>query len=253
MTPNDLSKLRLVQISDCHVSAAPGADYRGQNALRGLTGLLPAIGESEPDAILLTGDVSEDGSPASYARVAALLAPFGIPLLALPGNHDVPDVMMRYFPQGPWSGPLLRAAGDWLLVALDSTAPGAIDGAFAADYLDRLGRGLRRSPARHVLVALHHQPVPVASPWIDRYALREPGPFLDLLERDGRVRGVTWGHVHQDFRSERGGMVMLGSPSSAANGIPGGEKFALDPAGPACRWFELDSGGGVETGILRAC
>lgn len=251
MSPEAPSTLRLVQVSDCHVSAEPDADYRGLNALHGLSGLLPAVRDFHPDLLLLTGDVSEDGSPASYARVAAMLAPFGLPLLALPGNHDVPDVMMRYFPRGPWSGPHFVDSGAWLIVLLDSTEPGAIDGAFTRAGLEWLVHGLRRSPARQVLLALHHQPVPVASPWIDKYALRDPGPFLDVLERDGRVRCVTWGHVHQDFRAQRGEMILLGSPSSVANGLPGGEKFMLDPAGPACRWFELGEDGGVETGLLR--
>lgn len=251
MSPDAPSKLRLVQVSDCHVSAEPDADYRGLNASRGLAGLLTVIREFRPDLLLLTGDISEDGSPASYARVAASLAPFGVPVLALPGNHDVPGVMMRYFPRGPWPAPQFVEAGEWLMVLLDSTEPGAIDGMLSAACLDRLGRGLERSPARHVLVALHHQPVPVASPWIDKYALREPGSFLDLLDGDGRVRCITWGHVHQDFRTERDGMVLLGSPSSVANGLPGSEKFTLDPAGPACRCFVLDGNGGVETGLLR--
>lgn len=252
MSPEAPSTLRLVQVSDCHVSAEPDADYRGLNALQGLSGLLPAVRDFHPNLLLLTGDVSEDGSAASYARVAAMLAPFGLPLLAVPGNHDVPGVMMRYFPRGPWPGPLFVDTGAWLIVLLDSTEPGAIDGAFTAACLERLAHGLRRSPARQVLVALHHQPVPVASPWIDKYALRDSGPFLDVLERDGRVRCVAWGHVHQDFRTARGEMILLGSPSSVANGLPGGEKFMLDPAGPACRWFELDDDGGVETGLLRA-
>lgn len=242
----------MVQLSDCHVSSDPSADYRGLNALGGLAGLLPAIRDFHPDFLLLSGDISEDGSPASYARVAAMLAPLGLPSLALPGNHDAPAVMMRYFPWGAWPGPAFVEAGNWLLVLLDSTAPGQIDGTITADYVERIGRGLKRSGSKHVLVALHHQPVAVGSPWIDKYALREPEPLLDLLERDSRVRCVTWGHVHQDFRTRRRDVVLLGAPSSVANGLPGGEKFTLDPAGPACRWFELDSGGGIKTGLLRA-
>ena len=44
-----------------------------------------------PDAIVLTGDLTLNGAPASHQGLTALLAPLteaGIPVLALPGNHD---------------------------------------------------------------------------------------------------------------------------------------------------------------------
>lgn len=252
MNAGSLTKLKLVQVSDCHVSADPGADYRGLNASRSLERLLPAIREFQPDLILLTGDVSEDASPAAYGRVSAMLCTLGAPVLALPGNHDDPGVMARFFPDGPWDAPLFRVARGWQLVLLDSTRRDVIGGIFPDGHLDGFQRGLERSRSDHVLVALHHQPIEVGSPWIDKYALHEPGPFLDVLRKEPRIRCVTWGHVHQDFSSEWCGMKMLGSPSSVANGLPGREKFTLDVAGPACRWMVLDRDGGIETGLLRA-
>ena len=252
MNAGKLTHLKLVQVSDCHVSADPEADYRGLNAARSLERLLPAIRAFQPDLLLLTGDVSEDASPASYGRVSARLCTVGAPVLALPGNHDDPAVMQRYFPHGPWGGPLFRGAKGWQLVLLDSTGPGEIGGMFPGDRLGDLESGLARCSYDHILVALHHQPIEVGSPWIDKYALRDPGPFLDLLLKDSRVRCVSWGHVHQDFSGEMEGMKMLGAPSSVANGLPGRAKFTLDVSGPACRWLVLDRGGGVETGFLRA-
>lgn len=251
MNAGDITDLKIVQVSDCHVSADPDADYRGLNAGRALKSLLPAIRAFQPDLLLLTGDVSNDYSPASYGRVSALLSSVGAPVLALPGNHDDPEVMMRYFPDGPWGGPLFRGAKGWQLVLLDSTARGEISGSFPEGHLERLAQGLRRSDSEHVLVALHHQPVPVGSPWIDRYSLQEPEPLLDLLQNDGRVRLVAWGHIHQDFSAEQGGMKLMGAPSCVSNSIPGREKFTLDLAGPACRWLVLGRGGSVERGLLR--
>lgn len=244
--------LKLVQISDCHVSSDPETAYRGLNAGRSLKSLLPAIRLFQPDLVLLTGDVSEDASPASYRRVAALLGTIGAPVLALPGNHDDPQVMRHHFPEGPWNGPLFRAAKGWQLVLLDSTARNEISGVLSEACLARLESGLSRCVSDHVLLALHHQPLEVGSPWIDKYALREPAPFLQLLDKDDRIRCVAWGHVHQEFCSERGKVKFLGAPSSVANSIPGRERFTLDVGGPACRWLVLDRDGGVGTGLLRA-
>ena len=244
--------VRIIQVSDCHVPQNPATLYRGLNADRNLASLLPAMRHWQPDLILLTGDVSEDGSAAAYGRVSAHLSTVGAPVLALPGNHDDPAVMRRYFLAGPWSGPHSEKARNWQLLLLDSTVPGQVSGKLDSGALERLDRLLRESTASHALVALHHQPVPMNAEWIDRYALEQPAGLLDLLERHPRVRCVTWGHVHQDFEARRGEVLLLGSPSTVANSLPGTEKFALDLTGPACRWLELGLDGTVSTGVLRA-
>ena len=252
MNAGNLTNLKVVQVSDCHVSADPNADYRGFRAGSMLESLLPAIRGFQPDILLLTGDVSEDASAESYGRVSALLCSIGAPVLALPGNHDDPKTMARFFPNGPWDGPRFHSEKSWQLVLLDSTRPNEIAGHFPEGQLEGLSAGLASTQAKHILVALHHQPLEVGSPWIDKYALRAPGALLQIIERDSRIRCLTWGHIHQDFAANLGGIHLLGSPSSVANSIPGREKFTADAAGPACRWLILGRGGGVETGLLRA-
>ena len=103
--------LKVVQVSDCHVSSKPNSDYRGIKAGSTLESLLPAIRALQPDLLLLTGDVSEDASDESYERVSSMLSCFEAAVLALPGNHDDPHVMARHFPRGPWCGPLTSLAG----------------------------------------------------------------------------------------------------------------------------------------------
>jgi len=244
--------LRVIQVSDCHVPREPGTPYRGVSADRNLSSLLPAIRRWQPDLLLLSGDVSEDASPASYGRVAALLSTSGAPVLALPGNHDDPALMRRYFPRGPWESPHVFSGRNWRLILLDSTRQGSVSGAFTSDRLELLDKCLHEKPDSPVMVALHHQPVPVGSLWIDRYPLEQPEAFWRVVERHPQVRCVVWGHVHQDYQATRGDILLLGSPSSVANSLPEREAFTLDLGGPACRWLELDTGGGIETGVLRA-
>jgi Icc protein len=243
--------LKILQISDCHVSADPDMDYRGQNAERNLAGLLSAVRAWGPDLVLLTGDVSEDASAASYARVAVRLGTLGAPVLALPGNHDDPEVMKLNFPLGPWDGPGVFELDQWLVVGLDSTSQGKISGVFSQQNLESFDAVMRASEAEHILVALHHQPVSVNALWIDRYALEEPERFLNYVDREKRVRCVAWGHVHHAFSSDRKGVSFLGAPSSVANSLPEKQKFTLDLAGPSCRWLELGHDGSVKTGVMR--
>ncbi len=241
--------LRIVQLTDCHLSADPETDYRGFDPRANLEQLLHRIPAWSPDLVLATGDLSEDGSEASYRWLAAALDRLQVPVLAIPGNHDDPAPMLRHFPATAVDAPLVTERGGWQLVLLNSAVPDEVPGRLDATQLERLDLALGSSQLPK-LVALHHQPLPVGSAWIDRYPLLEPEAFWAVLDRHPAVRLVAWGHVHQDIRLERGDVVALGSPSSVCNSLPSMEEFTVDPAGPSCRWLILEEGGGFETGIL---
>lgn len=252
MSPTSNRPLRVVQVSDCHLPLDPKTPYRGLSADRALASLLPPVRRWRPDLVLLTGDVSEDGSAAAYGRAAAALSTLGAPVLALPGNHDDAGLMRRYFPLGPWDGPFSHESRGWQLLLLDSTEPGRVEGVLPGEALESARAELSRGRSPHALLALHHQPRPMGAEWIDRYPLEDPGPLRALVAAEPRMRCVTWGHVHQDFEVEEEGVLWLGSPSSVANSLPGSARFTLDVGGPACRWLELDSEGAVRTGLIRA-
>ncbi|KAA9131594.1 hypothetical protein F3N42_09775 [Marinihelvus fidelis] len=246
----DASTLRVLQVTDCHVSARAGTDYRGLDARLEFERLLPAAHDWAPDLVLLTGDVAEDGSAEACAWVAERLVGLGVPVLATPGNHDLDAVIAAQFPLSATASPLVHDRGDWRLVLLNSARPGKIDGHLGDDDLQTLAGALDEWTG-HALVALHHQPLDVGSPWIDRYPLQAPENLWRVL--DGSCcRVVCWGHVHQAFEARVGQVRALSGPSTAANSLPGREKFTLDPAGPACRGLVLRRDGAVESEILRA-
>lgn len=247
---NAKPELRVLQITDCHVSAQPGTSYRGLDARAELERLLPAAQAWRPDVVLLTGDLAEDESEGAYAWLAETLASLGTPLLATPGNHDDPVLMQRYFERVSVDAPLVFDQGEWRLVLLNSARPGRIDGTLDDEQLSSLAAVLDAGPA-HALVALHHQPVMVGSHWIDRYALHEPERLWSVLAGTGRCRAVCWGHVHQAFDQMVGSIRAMAGPSSAANSLPGQVKFTADGAGPACRTLHLSPDGCIDTAILR--
>lgn len=242
--------LKVIQLSDCHVSASADAVYRGIDPRESLRSLLPAVQAWAPDLVLLTGDLAEDGSAEAYAFLSETLDALGIPLLTIPGNHDAPDLQARAFSQTALDQPLVQDAGGWRLVLLNSAVEGKIGGALDGAMLEGLDKALAVGGAP-ALVALHHQPLPTGSPWIDRYALDEPEAFWKVIDRHPRVRAVCWGHIHHDFRARRGAIALLGAPSTARNSLPEQERFVADEAGPACRCLELGAEGRLETGLLR--
>jgi Icc protein len=234
-------KVLIAQVTDCHLSADPQKKYRGVNPYKTLKALMRKIRLLKPDLLLASGDLSEDASPASYHSLRDIFVPLDIPVLALPGNHDDPGLLSMTFPPSPVDGLEVSDHGGWQIIRLNSCLPGRHEGL--------LSRGVMGRPR---LIALHHQPMEVGSPWIDKYALLEPEKFLGIIDQYPDVKATVWGHVHQVFDAERNGIAMLGGPSSVINGLAGAIKFTADPSGPGCRWLELAADGSIQTGIIQA-
>ncbi len=236
----------LLQLSDSHLSEDPQALYRGQPADANLAGLRDAIKRLSPDAIVLSGDISEDASPTSYWRMGGFVRDLAAKVAWIPGNHDEREVMADIFDElGFDAGPIVEI-GDWQLVLLDSAWPDRPEGELDDRRLAPVDGMDARRPA---LVFVHHQPVAVGAPWIDKYPLIEPERLWNKLAGKP-VKAVAFGHVHQVYEGVRDGIACLSAPSTAANGQRDAQKFMPGEQEPSARWFRLWPGGRWETGIL---
>ena len=128
---------------------------------------------------------------------------------------------------------------------------GRIDGRIRSEDIHAVQQHLLSEPDRPNLLALHHQPVKVDAPWIDRYMLDSPDEFMKLVEDSENIAAVVWGHVHHAFEARLGATRLLAGPSTAANSMAKTARFEFDPAGPACRWLELYPQGWLETGLFN--
>ncbi len=240
----------IVQITDCHLAADPLQVYRGISPHQNLKTLMRKVKPMKPDLLLASGDLSEDGSQASYRVLQQYLSPHGVPVLALPGNHDDVELLADAFPGSPVDTIKVSEHGPWQIIRLNSCIPGKPEGRLSEKTLTELECLLKNNESRPKLIAVHHQPIFIGSPWIDKYPLLDPEVLLGLIDHRRDVKAVLWGHIHQAFETGRNGTAMLGGPSSAINSLPGAQKFAADSAGPACRWLELRADGTIQTGII---
>src|SRR4051812_18541578 len=167
----------LAQLSDPHL--------RGDESEVALQQALAKASELRPDAVLLTGDLSDAGRPQDYERTRALLEPLGVPFAALPGNHDDPAALRAVFPDDELRAGVLR------VVLCDTTVPGHDHGAIDAEALD--ARLTAQSDAPTV-VALHHPPIALGMPALDAIALLDAEPLAAVLRRHPQVRRLICGH-----------------------------------------------------------
>jgi len=242
----------LVQLTDAHLFDDPDALMLGVNtdaSLRAVLAQITADGDA-PDLLLATGDLSQDGSLASYERLRGHLSATGWPVRCLPGNHDAPDVLRQALPD--WSAPITDIA-NWRIVTLDSTVPGSDGGHLDAAQLARVSQAVEDAEAtgRHVLIALHHNLAQVDANWHDPMMVDNPLDLFRLVERSPHVRVVMWGHVHQEFDCRRHNLRLLATPSTCFQFTIRDGRHAIDPQPAGYRWIKLYGDGSFATGVRR--
>ncbi|MEZ5568353.1 MAG: 3',5'-cyclic-AMP phosphodiesterase [Halioglobus sp.] len=250
----DDDALRLVQLTDTHLCRERGGRLLGMDTDHSLQCVIQQLLQERPvtHLVLGTGDLADNGAEAAYARLGDYFAQIPAPSFWLPGNHDARAVMAS---SEAGAGRLCHEvrAGHWQILLLDSQIPGEVGGRLGASELQRLEQALA-SAAReglHTLVCLHHHPVRIGCAWLDEQMVADAEAFFGVLDRFSGVRGVLWGHIHQEVDTYRKQVRLLGSPSTCVQFAPGSEAFKADDKPPGYRWLELRSDGGLETGVSR--
>jgi Icc protein len=243
--------LRVLQVTDLHLRADVAGELYGVTtdaSFRAVLARAMADAAWQPEVVLVTGDLAEDPEPRVYERLRAELMRLRVPVLCLPGNHDDPGLMRRALAGGNVSVCATHAAAGWRFVLLDSVLPGEPGGELASEELTRLARELAATRA-WTFVSVHHQPVPVGSPWLDAVGLRNGAELLGLAARHPHLRGIAWGHVHQAFEAQQGELRLLATPSTCAQFMPGTEHCVMDTRPPAFRRLDLGPDGSIATEV----
>jgi 3',5'-cyclic-AMP phosphodiesterase len=126
----------LAQLTDPHITIGPG-DAGSAEALAAAVEGVNTF-DPLPDAVLLTGDVTEHATAAEYERAAELLAPLSMPVHLLVGNHDDPDGIRAHLGAPGAPGEPLQYAtqiGPLRLIACDTTVRGQDAGALGPERL----------------------------------------------------------------------------------------------------------------------
>lgn len=198
----------------------------------------------------VTGDIVQDGTRAAYARFREAVTSIGLPIYCVPGNHDLREMMREVLQGEPFHYCDALEINNWLIAGVDSCMEGKAAGHIGQGELDRLERLVTDTRAGHVMVCLHHPPLPVGSKWLDEVALHNGGEFLQRISAAGKVRLVLFGHVHQAFDDVHRSVRIVGTPSTCRQFAQGSEAFALDEKPPAYRRIELHADGHVDTELI---
>jgi 3',5'-cyclic-AMP phosphodiesterase len=215
----------LVQLTDLHIRE-PGQLACGR--IDTATLLRTAVEsvlrlKQQPQAVVITGDLTDIGSAGEYAHLKELLAPLEkMPIYLMPGNHDDREQMRRSFPNDPW----LHEQRDFVqysvdvgalrLITLDTCVPGKSHGTLDAPRLQWLEKELEAYKHRPVIVAMHHPPFETLIGHMDGIGLLQGGPELEaIIARYPNVERVICGHLHRVIDVRFGGTIACTTPSPA--------------------------------------
>jgi 3',5'-cyclic AMP phosphodiesterase CpdA len=227
----------LAQISDLHFlpkgTLAFGAvDTAGclERAIAHLNALEPP-----PEAVLITGDLTNDGDGPVWAALIETLGDLRAPVCAVPGNHDGRELMRRAF--APLElfmdeGPLCFALdlGPLRLIGLDSLIEGEPSGRLGPAQLAWLDRRLGDAPDKPALVALHHPPFRTGIDHMDAMMLEDGAALAEVVGRHPQVERVLCGHVHRAVQCRWAGTIAQICPNVA-------HAVELTLAGAPARWI----------------
>lgn len=218
----------IAQISDLHIGA-PGHLAFGSvdtaahlaRCVRHILRLAP-----QPDAVVASGDLVENGTAEEYWRLRSLLAPLPMPVYLMPGNHDDRAALRGEFGDHeylPAAGMLRYSVETKALrmIMLDTMIPGMDGGALGAPQLEWFAATLASAPAAPTLVFMHHPPVMTGIRCMDEIALtaEDISRLGAIVARHPSIERITCGHVHRVAEARWSGTVVGICPSTAFQGI----------------------------------
>lgn len=231
----------IAHMTDLHLRPRGLACYRvsdtnmfAERAIRSLLAFNP-----KPDALVVTGDLTDRSDPREYAVGSELLSRLDMPVYLIPGNHDTSDDMRREMSDYPGisetrSGKICYTAdiSGVRLIALDTYLTGSPCGEVGREQLQWLDERLREDQ-RPTLIALHHPPALSGIQHMDNIGLTDALALEEVVAPHAHIERFMCGHLHRPIIASFAGKVMTLAPST-------GHQVVLDLTenGPALFNFE---------------
>jgi 3',5'-cyclic AMP phosphodiesterase CpdA len=193
---------RVLHISDLHVGTqeAPPVERALENLIERL----------EPELVIASGDLTHRGRPEQHAAAAVFLRSLGPPVLAIPGNHDIPYTFPARFTrtfdqfERHWkTAEPVFSSGSLHVIGLNSVrAWRHQSGGIREEQLQRAAKLLAEAPSGSLrVVTMHHQMI--GAPWRSRKkpVARRSHVLAELVDAGAEL--ILGGHIHQASVAER--------------------------------------------------
>ncbi len=245
--------LRILHLSDTHLFGDATLHYGVVDTRAALARTLERAGELDTvDVVVVSGDLSEDGTAESYRILAWMLEPWaaerGAVVVYAMGNHD----HRAGFEEVLGERTRTQSVKGFRITTVDSAVPGAGYGNLDEGQLDALRVALETPSENGTIVVLHHPPVPAQTTLLQELELQNPAELVDVCAT-GDVRLILAGHYHHSLSAEAEGIPVVVAPAVANTAdplaVPGTERAFV---GSGFAYIELVGEGAARVMFVTA-
>lgn len=201
--------MRIIHMADLHLTKG-GCPIWETNTMEHFNQSIDIIrGMQDIDAIVVTGDISDDGSEWTYQYADRLFSSLGTPTFLCPGNHDSLKVMLDEYKSSFYQVlPPSCKIGGWKIVMLNSVVPADENpdqnkarGFLSEESLNYVKQELEEGLP--TIIALHHPPLEPGG-WLNRRLLDNREVFNHAINSYSNARLVLYGHIHYFTEVQQG-------------------------------------------------
>ena len=179
----------IVQLSDLHV----GSQFLPEV----FETVVKEVNEINPDVIVITGDLTNEGLIKEYEKCKSLLTQFNTKkIISISGNHDYRNtgylLFKKFFPFQAVN----ELDDDVVLVTVGTARPDRNQGEVGYRQNLWLERTMKKYKDKVKIVAMHHHLIPIPDTGSDQLTVVDAGDILRTI-LDTKVDVVLCGHKQQ--------------------------------------------------------
>ena len=186
-----VGEMLLVQLSDLHV----GSQFQDSVFVK----VIEEVNELRPDAIVITGDLTNEGLIKEYKKCKDLVSKLNCDkIIAISGNHDYRNsgylAFKKFFPFET----INDLGNDVVLVTIGTARPDRNEGEVGYRQNLWVERTMKRYKDKVKILAMHHHLVGIPDTGSDRQTVIDVGDVLRTI-LDTKVDLVLCGHKHRPW------------------------------------------------------
>ena len=203
----------IVQLSDLHV----GSQFQPEV----FDSVVDEVNNLHPDAILITGDLTNEGLIKEYEKCKELISRFKTnKIITISGNHDYRNTgylaFKKYFPFET----INELGKDVVLVTLGTSRPDRNEGEVGYRQNLWLERTMKKYKDKIKILAMHHHLVGIPDTGSDRLTVIDAGDVLrTILDTD--VDLVLCGHKHRPWVWNFGNLLIVNAGTATSERVRG--------------------------------
>jgi len=203
----------IVQLSDLHV----GSQFLPEV----FEMVVKEVNEINPDVIVITGDLTNEGLMKEYEKCKSLLTQFNTKkIISISGNHDYRNtgylLFKKFFPFQAVN----ELDDDVVLVTVGTARPDRNEGEVGYRQNLWLERTIKKYKDKVKIVAMHHHLIPIPDTGSDQLTVVDAGDILRTI-LDTKVDVVLCGHKHRPWAWNFGKLTVVNAGAATSERVRG--------------------------------